>query len=260
MPRPCPRTAFVAALAAGAALAGAPAAAQDLPPRPPLAATVSSCQTGLTADERAVVFTGSMPAIRRAVRMSMRFELYERAGETGPYVRVRLSGFGNWVRADPGVAGFVYAKRVEQLAAPSAYRVLVRFRWYDARGRVVRRRERTSAGCRQPDLRPDLRVARLLIGAARPDGSALYTVTVRNAGRSAVSAPFTTGLSIDGVAQPVEALGGLDVNGTATVVFVGPRCAAGAAVIAVADADATVDEVDEYDNTERRSCPDAPPS
>jgi hypothetical protein len=168
---------------------------------------------------------------------------------------VKVPGFSAWVRSDRGVAGFVYDKRVEHLDAPSAYRVDVRFRWFDARGRVVKSARRTSAACHQPELRPDLRVTRLLVGPARPDGTALYTVTVGNLGRSPVLAPFVTTLRLGSAPAVGQSLTGLGTGATSTLTFTAPRCAPGTDVVATADAARSVDEVAEADNTERAACP-----
>lgn len=241
----------VTAAANAPAVSATPSAA---PARPPLTATVSSCATGLDAADRTAVFSGSMPTIRRAASMAMRFELYARKGETGPFARLRVPGFSSWVRSDPNVAGFVYDKRVQQLAAPSAYRVVVRFRWYDAHGRIVRRTQRTSSSCREPDLRPDLQIARLDVGPAGADGTAPYAVTVRNAGLSAVGAPFATALTVGGVLQPLLRLAALDAGASTTLTFSAPACIPGQTVGVAVDADGVVDEADEADDVLRRAC------
>lgn len=251
------RRAVALALAVCAAPLPAAAHAQAGPPpdRPELAATVTQCTTGVLETDRSVDFTGSMPAVDKAVSMAMRFELYERPGDTGPYTRLKVPGFSTWNRSDRGVAGFVYDKRVERLAAPSAYRVEVRFRWLDARGKVVKTARRTSPACHEPDLRPDLRITRLLVGPPRADGSGLYTVTVANLGRTAVLAPFATSLTIAGAPVGAQTLTGLAAGGATTLTFSAPRCAPGADVVATADAGQAVDEAGEGDNTERTACP-----
>ena len=48
------------------------------------------------------------------------------------------------------------ARRSGASTCPAAYRFHVTFRWLDADGAVVREAARTTAVCRQPDLRPDL--------------------------------------------------------------------------------------------------------
>lgn len=116
-----------------------------------LAAEVTACETGPDAEDRAVQFTGSMPAIRGAVRMAMRFDLYERRAGDEDFVRRTVPTFGRWERSDKDVSGFVYDKRVEELDEAADYRTVVQFRWYDARGKVVRSSERTSYICRQAD-------------------------------------------------------------------------------------------------------------
>lgn len=251
-----PRLSLIAVLAVLAGAVPSVAAAQTpAPARPPLAATVTTCTTGLTLADRTVVFTGSMPPVQGSVSMAMRFDLYDREDDSDPYTRVKVPGFGRWERSAKQVAGFVYDKRVEQLQTPADYRVTVSFRWYDAGGKVMRRKQRTSPVCRQPDLRPDLRVTRLLIGGARPDGTALYSVTLRNAGRTAIGAPFATGLSVDGVVQPAQTLATLEPDATATLTFVAPRCVPGAAIVATTDLGGAIDEAEEAGNTERKSCP-----
>lgn len=256
---PSRRAGRAAALALAVCAVSVPASAQaqaPVPPdRPDLAATVTQCTTGVLDTDRSVDFTGSMPAVDKAVSMAMRFELYERPGDTGPYTRLKVPGFSTWNRSDRGVAGFVYDKRVERLAAPSAYRVEVRFRWLDARGKVVKTARRTSPSCHEPDLRPDLHVTRLLVGPARPDGTAVYSVTVANAGRSAVLAPFTTSLTLGGATAGTQTLTGLGAGASSTLTFTAPRCVPGADVVATADAGQAVDEVAEGDNTGRTACP-----
>jgi len=229
-------------------------AAAQTPARVPLAATVSTCTTGLDAAERAVVFSGSMPAVRDAVRMAMRFDLYERDGTAGPFRRLAVTGFGGWERSQRNVAGFVYDKRVQMLQAPAAYRVTVRFRWYDAGGRIVRRSRRVSAPCRQPDLRPDLRVVSLRADPGQPGGQWTYTVTVRNHGDSQTSVPFLVGLSVGGAAQPPRRVTTLPAGAVLTLIFEGPACLPGSAIVATADTDAGIDEADEDDNATRVTC------
>src|SRR3954462_11219153 len=168
---------FVASLALFA-LAPSVALAADAADRPPLRARLVTCATGPAAADRYAVFTGSMPAIPGAVRMEMRFDLLQRHSGTLGYARVPLPKWGQWERTERrGIAGFIFTKRVEQLAAPAVYRALVRFRWLDPAGHLLRSERRQSAVGRQLDPRPDLEVGTL--GAA-PDGS--YLVELVNTG------------------------------------------------------------------------------
>jgi hypothetical protein len=131
-------------------VAGAQAVPVEPVERPPLRATLTTCATGPGVDERYAVFTGSMPALRRTERMSMRFEVQRREPGGKRFVRVRGPKLGRWERSEPDRAGFVWSKRVEPLDAGAAYRAVVRFRWHDAEGDLQRSAERTTAVCVQP--------------------------------------------------------------------------------------------------------------
>lgn len=247
---------LMAASAAALALlapAAAPAGAQ-VPT--PLGVKVKTCATGADLPSRYAVFTASMPAIEQATTLALRFDLY---AEVAGKPERRLTGvpnFGVWERSAPGVPGFVYDKRVDALIAPARYRVRVSFRWLDRKGRVVRRLVRTSGACRQPDKRPDLRVADI---GFEPDpgdqGSIRYAVTIRNTGRGPVPAPSSVGLQVGGLAQPLLTLPALDAGAAATVVFTAPACLPGSTVRALADAAKGVVEVVEDDDAAVRACP-----
>lgn len=142
------RSLLFAALLAG--VCAAPAPAQD-PAAPQLASTVEACVQGSTPQERSVRFAASMPPLQAARTLAVRFALEVRRGN-GPWRRTPAPTFDRWERSVPGAAGFVYEKTLMRLVAPAAYRVVVRFRWYDADGRIVRKRTRTSSACVQPDL------------------------------------------------------------------------------------------------------------
>jgi hypothetical protein len=129
--------------------AGARDAARSAEPVPKLAARLTSCTTGDDPSRRTAVFTGSMPRVRDAARLAMRFDLYERRPGRG-WRRLAVPNFGRWERSATGVAGFVFDKRVQRLDAPAQYRVTVRFRWYDADGDVLRHARRTSRRCVEP--------------------------------------------------------------------------------------------------------------
>lgn len=234
-----------------AALALPGAARAGTPDPPDLGAELTSCVTGVAVASRAATFRGSMPTIARASVLAMRFDLERFRGTS--WRPVTASTFGRWERSVPGAAGFVYDKRIEQLAAPASYRATVRFRWSDAAGHVVRELRRRTPTCRQPERRPDLQPVTIVPGAARPDGTVTYVVTVRNTGVT-VAPPFRLGLSVAGVAlvpQPVPVLG---AGADATVSFDGPACRPGEGLRAAADADALVDEADEGDNALVQRC------
>jgi hypothetical protein len=238
----------VAFLLVALGAAAGPAAAQA--PAPALNAAVETCATGALPTQRVVSFVGSMPAVAGATVMQMRFELERRMRGEPRWRRMRaVPGFGVWERSEPGRAGFVFHKRVDGLQVPAGYRAVVGFRWTDARGRVLRSLRRRTGACAQPDMRPNL-VPGPLTGVfdARP-GLAIYTLVVRNTGRSAAG-PFSVRVG-GGTAE----LRGLAPEAERTVVVVAPICLAGTTTPTVVDADGRVEESFERGNGAIRRCP-----
>ena len=105
--------------------------------------------------------------MRGSDRMQVRFTLQVREGALPAWRRVVAPGLDEWLTSAPGVSRYSYAKTVQNLSAPAAYRTVVRFRWLDAGGAVLARSRATSRACRQPDMRPDLAVARIDVDAGR---------------------------------------------------------------------------------------------
>lgn len=240
--------ALLGALAVPAGAADAPptrAGATDAPV-PALAARIEACETGPTLADRTAEFSGAMPAVAGASVLAMRFELQQRKG-TGPFKALAVPGFKGYQRSVPGADGFVYAKRVERLAAGFSYRVTVRFRWTSAEGRTIRRATKSSAVCRQPDERPDLAVSALVAEPAA-EGRLRYVATVRNVGRGATTTPSALRLTVDGVVQPLVAVPALQVRQSAVVVLEGPACVPGGTVRAEVDPEEAVEEVQERAN------------
>jgi hypothetical protein len=232
----------------GVAVAQTPAPPPQ-PVLPPLSAQIETCQTSPLPARRIASFVGSMPAIDGAVRMQMRFELQRRRPYERRWRPLRgVQGFGVWETAMADRAGFVFHKRVDGLRVPASYRARVRFRWSRSDGAVVRRAHRTTPACGQPDLRPDLAPGRLrAVLDARP-AFAVYTLVVRNEGRSAAG-PFT--VRIAGAASEVaELAAGSEVE----VPVVAVACAPGSTVLAIVDSDHRIAESDER-NGLRRGCP-----
>lgn len=236
----------VACLLAGAGLGVAHAQA---PAAPPLGATLETCASSALPAGRIASFVGSMPAIAGADRMQMRFGLQRRRPDEKLWRTVSgVQGFGVWQSSLPGRAGFVFHKRIDGLQVPATYRARVLFRWKHADGTVVRRAARRTPACAQPDLRPDLAPGALrAVLDARP-ALAVYTLAVRNDGRSHAGS-FAVRVA-GGVGEVRSLAPGEQVD----VTVVAPACALGASIAAVVDADRRVDEADE-DNVQRRSCP-----
>ena len=216
---------------------------------PPLSAGLETCQTSALPAQRVASFVGSMPAYKGADRMQMRFELHRREPGAKLWHTVPgLKGFGVWESSMPARAGFVFHKRVDGLRVPASYRAIVRFRWLAADGTVVRRARKRTPACEQPDLRPDLTaIAVRAVFDARP-AFALYTVTIRNDGRSPAG-PFAVQ-----VAGAVTEVAALAAGGQIDVAIFAPACLRGSIVRAVVDVDRRVDESDER-NALKRGCP-----
>src|SRR4051794_9096300 len=251
------RLATLACLVATAVTAAAPgvarAAATDAQ-RPRLQARVATCATGTTVRERAAAFTASMPVIDGTARMGIRFDLLQRRPGEVEFTPVKLPAWGRWERSEAGRTGFIYTKRVRALRAPGAYRARVRFRWYAADGRILRRAERTTPTCRQPDPRADLRAAALGVAGGPGPATATYLLTVRNAGRGAAG-PFDVVLATAGMPQAPVSVDGLAAGESRVVSVPGPACAPGATLRFVLDAGAAVAESDEADDVVDRPCP-----
>jgi CARDB len=211
----------------------------------------SAVLVGCDRDARVGTFDGRMDAVAGGNRMAMSFTLQVRPRGRVHWHRVRIPGFGAWHTSAPGRERYVYTKRVEGLVGPARYRVLVRFRWLDGGGAVVRSARGVSAACQIPDPRPDLRVAAVTVRPARTH----YAVTVRNAGRSA-AAPSTLQLDLGDGGAPLSAdVGPLAPGARQLVVLRGRACASGAVVTATADATDAVDERNEADNARVVTCP-----
>src|SRR4051812_2408619 len=235
------------ALAAALALA-APAAA-----RPPARAVLAGCEKSTAQAERAAVFEGRMRTIPGAARMQMRFTLQARTPDRS-WSAVAAPGFETWVTSAGGPARYVYTKRVESLVAPASYRVVVRFRWLTASGRVLAAARSRSGACRQPDPRADLAVRSIGLEFAGDPARRRYVVLVRNRGRSAAK-PSSLVLTVAGRPLPAAPVVALDPGEGTLVTVDGPACASGDLHEARADADEAVDESDEDDNRFSRLCP-----
>lgn len=219
---------------------------------PPASVRVVECVPGDGAEDGLAVFRGAMRKVPGTHRMWMRFGLQERSGG-GAWRSLDAPGLGVWRKSRPGVRKFAHRQRVVALPAGSAYRVLVRYRWYSATGERLQRAARRSAGCRQPGSLPDLRVARI---SAKPlegtPGAVRYLVHVRNEG-GAEASQFKVRLAVDGDVLDTRTVEGLAPGAVARVAFAGPSCVS--AVEARVDPADVVREGDELDNGLSSPCP-----
>lgn len=211
---------------------------------------VTECLRGAN---RSVEFRGSMRRVPGTRRMGMRFQLEEKVGD-GSFAKVAAPDLGVWRKSRPGVARFSYRQGVMGLAAGSAYRTTVQYRWHGKRGKVVRRARRRSGPCVQPGLLPNLRVARIggkVIGNSSPR-LVRYAAFVVNRGR-ADSAPTTVSLAVDGATVDTVPVGSLAPRGQIRVRVNGPLC--DTSVTARVDPADTVREGSEADNVRSAACP-----
>ena len=215
------------------------------------AATVKvvDCVPALDPVARTATFEARMRAARSSERMQVRFSLQVREDAVRGWRRVVADGFDTWLTSLPDVRRYSYAKTVVNLAAPAAYRTVVRFRWLDADGLVLRSARVTSAACRQPDFRPDLEPLRVEVAPGPDAGTRRYTAVVRNAGRSAAG-PFDVGLD-----DAVEHVPGLAAGEQRAITFTAPACEPGATPELTLDPGAAVVERDEDDNAFAATCP-----
>lgn len=230
-----------------AAPASAAHAAATKPPK--LGATLKTCSTSALPVQRIASFVGSMPARANGPRMQMRFELERKRDGQRRWRRLKAKGFGIWERANRNVAGFVFTKRVAALPVPATYRALVHFRWLDANGAIVKRARSRTRPCRQPDLRPNLVPGALTAAPDLQPGFALYTLVVRNTGRSAAG-PFS--VSVGSGNAEVDRL---EPGEQRAVPIFALACAALTSIVVRVDADRRVEESQERGNGARRQCP-----
>jgi CARDB len=220
------------------------------------AATVKvvDCVPELDPIARSATFEARMRAARGSERMQVRFTLQVRDEGMLSWRRVAAPGFDVWLTSQPDVRRYTYAKTVTNLAAPAAYRTVVRFRWLDEDGAVVKGERVTSAGCRQPDLRPDLEPQRVdVFGGLDPD-TRRYVVALRNDGRTD-ALPFAATLAVGDEQTDPFAVLGLAAGAQWLVTFTGPPCTAGSPLTVTLDPGEAVDERDEDDNVLVVPCP-----
>jgi CARDB len=202
----------------------------------------------LRCDSGVATFEGRVTALKRATKAQMRFTLQARTPEEPTWRAVTTPGFGTWLTAPPKAGRYVYDKTVQHLLAPAEYRAVIRFRWRDAHGRVLRAESATTKVCRQPDPRPDLQIVALKTGAR-------YVAVIRNSGRSDAG-PFSVAFTRNGESLGLVAIAdglkpGAEISAVLTTA---PACVAGELIAAQADPLDEVDEADEDGNVLSQTC------
>lgn len=228
-------------------------AAGDVPARGDARVRLVSCHGGLDPLGRSLTVDSTMRSLRDGNRMYMRFDLFQRLSSTQRFRRLPGPGLGTWNAATPGVQRFRFRKPIQNLPAPATYYVRVLYRWKDEAGRTFASTSRSTGRCRQPDVRPDLRVAS--VGSSRQLGPGLfaYPVVVHNAGRG-LSRDFDAVLTIGETPQPARTLTGLLPGERRTVELTGTRCRPGAIATVQLDPDNRVEESGERNNVRSFPC------
>ena len=200
--------------------------------------------------DHSAVFYARMRAVRAGERMAIRFALLRRDG-SGRFRRVRAPGLGGWRTSKPGVRVLGWRQRVNGLEEGRAYRLQVRFRWYDAEGHRIRATRRRSRTCRQYEALPNLTTR--LLWSAPSDHPAFHRYAAELANRGEAEAPSARlRLLVDGAEVDTRTLAALRPGETRVVYFTGPPCAR--SLEAVADPDGAVVESSEADNRHAVPC------
>lgn len=234
--------AIAVALAVATAGASKPVAAE---------VAVRSCKVGDTPRSRSATFYSRMraAAVPGTARMSMRFQLQDAVGDG--VENVDEPALRRWRRSRPGVRAFGYTQTVAGLQAGGSYLVSVRYRWLDARGRVLREDTRKSGECRQRGDLPNLAIGS--IKARRGNlGTQIYSVAVVNSGR-AEARDIGTEIFIDGAAPDEQTLASLAPGESRTLRFTGPACRR--RLRAIVDSHDAIHETTDDDNFVVVRCP-----
>ncbi len=218
-----------------------------------LGAKLQDCHSGTTPEQRYAVFIGQMPVIAGTKRMAMRFDLFQHITAEG-FQHIAVPKFGVWQKSLANQTGFVFTRRVDALAAPANYRVVVSFRWYDSHGKVQRTVARTTATCTQPDPRPNLSVGRVQGARGPVKGTVDYDIVVRNQGLGDAG-PFGVLLTVNGQVQPQQTVVGLAAGAKTDVSVTAPTCTPGSTVTIQLDPQNQVIESNEGDDSFTRPCP-----
>lgn len=222
---------------------------------PPADVRLSACGSSLEQPLRSMAVEGRMRLTRGARKLQMRFALQVLTPDRPRWTPVLAPGFGDWNTADPTPRRYVFEKRVEALAAPARYRMVVRFRWLGDGDRRVASAKLVSPTCAQADLRPDLAPVRLSFGRREESGARRYVVAVANDGESP-SGAFEVAVEVDGVPLAVAVQSaGVRPDGRSELVLSGPSCPEGKRVVVRVDPADAIDEADEADNGLTRACP-----
>jgi hypothetical protein len=237
--------AIVLAAIAGAAVFAPGSAVAD----PPAASVhIKVCLTGSDPADRSATFVGRIHSVPGSVRLAMHFKLLETSRDGS----AQSSDLGPWHTSREGVDKFTYSQIVNGMAPGDSYRVVVRFRWFDGSGGIIKRAKHTSAACTQPGL-PNLTISGIGIAPGNTSDTAMYRVHVANDGEGPADRVVVR-LYSDGYLVDSRKIKHLPRGTTRTVKISGPVCQKGHTVRAVVDPANRIEESDENDNSFTRTC------
>ena len=242
------RTRGLAPLLATALLLGGALAAPVQAALP--AVKVVECRTGKAPELRLATFDSRMRAGKGVVRMAMRFELLEKTPGAASPQQVAAPELTPWRKSRVGVKEFSYKQTIKGLSSGVTYSVRVQYRWYNLKGKIVRRAERESGTCVQDGALPNVVIGGVRIAPGSTEKTAVYTVSVGNTGQGeAKSVPVS--LVVDGALVDTRTIAVLKAGEFTTVKFTGPHCTR---LRAIADREKVVPETVEEDNELRVRC------
>ncbi len=120
---------------------------------PTLTAGVEQCVSAPTQADRSVTFTGQMETVTGAHKMAIEIVVQERTPEEEGFHTLTTAGLGSWQRSEAGVKIYKVRQAVTDLPAPAVFRAIVRYRWMNEKGQVIRHDERRTPICKQPGER-----------------------------------------------------------------------------------------------------------
>jgi CARDB len=219
------------------------------------------CHPALKPGRRVVGVTAVMRPIPGTFSLSMRWQLL--GTKAGHVTQVRGGDLGKWISPHPTTLGeqpgdvWVLKHAVTGLPVGSTYRFRVSFRWIGAGGGQIASSTHTSAGCWQPDMRPDLAVQSISVNPVPGDSSHnQYVVWIANKGSTSAGSfdvAFTPGGSA-GVRQTAT-FPQLGAHQAVSETFTGPACMSGTAPTVTVDPDYASLDVSRANNSMTATCP-----
>jgi hypothetical protein len=252
------RHGVVAAVCALAVALGAATAGAATPSTDQLSSFV--CQKALDPPARAVSVQAVMRPVPGTAKMQMRFELMRQWHPGARFMVVRGRFLDSWLSPQDPTLGqrpndvWIVKHPVVNLTAPATYRFRVSFRWTGAQGQHLATAMQTTAGCYQPELRPDLLVRSLNVSPQGSGTDDTYTAVIANRGQTGAGT-FQVVLAGDVGTPQTATVGGITAHSVIRQRFVAPACSPGTSLTVTVDPAHTIDEYNYANNSLALTCP-----